>query len=382
MERYTALDYKKELEKAAKRMILIHRPDTLIKLILRTIVRILGLEHASLLLYDKNRDAYIAHSSKGKLGAKIPQGLAKVSKENPLIYYFTKNQIKDLSQQYILFNTIQNSSDPLAKKIEEQLFLHNAIACIPGFYRDKILFLLLLGRKLNGEELLPDELDFISALSSDAVMAINNAQLFQDLEIQLKKNQTLFLQTVLALSSAIEAKDRYTQGHTERVTQYSSVIALELKEKGIVTLEKDFLENLRIASLLHDIGKIGVPESILNKNGSLTEEEFGYIKRHPLIGAEILSKVEQFQQPILGVKYHHERYDGMGYPEGLKEEQIPLIAQIIAVADTFDALTSDRPYRKALSKEEAIKIIEEEKNKQFSELMVEALLSAYRKNKL
>jgi HD-GYP domain-containing protein (c-di-GMP phosphodiesterase class II) len=212
-------------------------------------------------------------------------------------------------------------------------------------------------------------------------MAIQNARLFQDLDEQLLKNKNLFLQTVFALSSAIEAKDLYTQGHTERVTHYSLTVATELKSmdkiNGMDT--KRFFENLRISSLLHDIGKIGIPEAILNKKDELSEEEREQIKRHPLIGARILSEVDEFYEPILGVKYHHERYDGTGYPDGLKGEEIPLIARVIAVADTFDAMTTHRPYRTSLPKEEVISIIQKESCRQFDPAIVEAFLSACKK---
>ena len=376
-------DYKKELEKAAKQMILIHRPDTLVKLILRTIVRTLDLEHASLILYDEARDAYVAHTSSGKTGFKIPKGLTKISKENAVIRYFMQRKSKDSSQDYILFSAIQFSTDLLHKEIRNQFFVYNAKACIPGFFRDKVIFALFLGGKFDGEDFLPDELDYLAALSSDTVMAIQNAKFFQDLNEQLNKNNRLFLQTALALSSAIEAKDHYTQGHTERVTYYSSIIALELKAMGkIPPNENNLVENLRISSLLHDIGKIGVPEKILNKAGFLDDEERKEMNKHPLIGANILGKVDEFHEPILGVKYHHERYDGSGYPEGLKGDQIPFIAQIISVADAYDAMTTDRPYRKGLTKEAAIREIEKEKNKQFNALIADAFLSAFRKGKI
>lgn len=379
----TQTDYKKELEKAAKQMILIHRPDTLVKLILRTIVRTLNLEHASLILYDETKDTYIAHTSSGKTGFKIPKGLTKISKENPVIRYFMSSQTKDSSHDYILFSTIQFSTSPVAKEMRNQFFLYNAKACIPGFFREKVLFALYLGGKFDGEDFLPDELGYLSALSSDTVMAIQNARFFQGLNEQLQKNNRLFLQTALALSSAIEAKDHYTQGHTERVTYYSSLIAIELKAMGMIPrTENNLLENLRISALLHDIGKIGIPEKILNKPGFLDEGEREEMNKHPLIGANILGKIDEFHEPILGVKYHHERYDGSGYPEGLRGEKIPLIAQIISVADTYDAMTTDRPYRKGLMREDAMRVIENEKSKQFSPVIADAFLNACNKGKI
>lgn len=379
-------NYKKELEKAARQMILIHRVDTLVKLILRTIVRTLKLEHASLILYDETKDAYVANASKGRSGLKIPKGLTRISKDNPLIRYFTDRRIKTSGQDYLLFDQIKHSTDRIYEEIKNQFLLYNAKACIPGFFRNKLIFALFLGEKLDKKDFAPEELGFMAVLSSDTVMAVQNAWLFQDLNEQLHKNTRLFLQTALALSSAIEAKDPYTQGHTERVAGYSLIVANELKAMGVIPKEeKNLLENLRISSLLHDIGKIGVSEKILNKDDLLTEEEREAMKKHPIIGANILSSIDEFQVPILGVKYHHERHDGLGYPEGLKGENIPLIAQIISVADTFDAITTKRPYRQGnglLSKEEAASLIESEKNKQFNPLVADAFLNAYKKGKI
>ncbi|MCX5692165.1 MAG: HD domain-containing protein [Candidatus Omnitrophica bacterium] len=376
-------DYKKELEKAAKQMILIHRVDTLVKIILRTIVRTLKLEHASLILYDEIQDAYVANASRGKSGLKIPKGFSKISKDNPIIRYFTDRRLQASGSDYLLFDQIGYSTGPFHEEIKNQFLLYNAKACIPGFFRNKLIFALFLGEKLDREGFTPEELGFMSVLSSDTVMAVQNAWLFQDLNEQLQKNTQLFLQTALALSSAIEAKDPYTQGHTERVANYSLVVANELKAiGGIPRNEKNLLENLRISSLLHDIGKIGISEKILNKKGLLNKEEREAMKKHPLIGATILSRIDEFHAPILGVKYHHEHHDGSGYPEGLKGEKIPLIAQIIAVADTFDAMITERPYRRGLSKKEAARLIESEKNRQFNPIIADAFLNAYKKGKI
>jgi len=380
----TQLDYRKELEKAAKRIILIHKVDTLVKLLLRSIVRFLNIEHANLLLYDQGRNAYVAHTSKGKAGLKIPKGFTKISKENQLISYFTKMHSQIIKADYLLFSHIGNIGGQLQNEIRDQFVVYNAMACIPGFFREKLIFALFLGKKKDGHDFTDEELGFLSVLSSDAVMAIQNANLFQDLNEQLLKNKELFLQTVFALSSAIEAKDPYTQGHTERVTHYALAVALELKETGrIYGIDHERLfDNLRTAALLHDIGKIGIAESILNKEGALTEDERKEMQRHSDIGAKILSGVNGFYEPILGVKYHHEKYDGTGYPDALKGQNIPFIARIISIADTFDAITSTRSYRKALSRQEAVELISEQSGKQFDPVIVEVFLNVCKKGKI
>lgn len=145
-----------------------------------------------------------------------------------------------------------------------------------------------------------------------------------------------------ALVGAIDAKDSYTQGHSRRVSEYSVMIA---KAAGMTQSECDEIEFI---GLLHDVGKIGIPSAIINKTGKLTDEEFETIKRHPLIGRDILDKISSAPNLRIGASYHHERYDGKGYPFGLKGEEIPVIARIIAVADSYDAMTSKRSYRDAL----------------------------------
>lgn len=392
MPKKTKPNYKKDLENAARQMVLIHRLDTLIKLILRTITKNLKVTHAGLLLYDKQKGKYIAKMSHGVEGLKIPAGFIKVAKNNPLIQYFNNPELHlDKKHLFLISNSVEKFlKSPPAKKdkkkreffqrLEFQLSLYNTKVCIPGFFRNDLICVFLLGDKSNRRKFTSEELGFLSVLSSDVVMAIQNAWYFQDLKRELKKNKQLFLQTVRALTTAIEAKDRYTFGHTERVTKYSLAIAKQIKKAKRMPWEKwkVFRESVKIAAFLHDIGKIGIPKNVLNKKGRLNKKEWEMIKQHPLIGASILEKVKRFNEPILGVKYHHERFDGKGYPKGLKKNNIPLIAQVLSVADSFDAMTSNRPYRKALDASKAVNIINKNSSKQFSSLTVNAFLKAFK----
>lgn len=394
MPKKTQPDYRKELEKSAKQMILIHRVDTLIRIILRAMMRNLKIKHAGLLLYDKDKNEYVAKVSRGKSGGKIPAGFAKVGKNNALIRYFADAQLRVFGSDYLSFeristflNSKKGKKDKKVKAFLEdvkfQLSLYNAKFCIPGFFRDKLICIFFLGQKSDRRKFTAEELGFLSVLSSDAVMAIQNAWFYQDLNKQLQLNRNLFLQTVMALATAIEAKDKYTSGHTERVSRYSLSLAEEIRTMQKIN-RRDWvklLRDLKIAASLHDIGKIGVKEAVLNKPGILTDAERKDIEKHTLVGFSILKSVDRFREPILGVKYHHERYDGKGYPEGLKGNKIPLIAQIISAADTYDAMTTDRPYRKALSKEKALEAIKENRGKQFSPLIVDVFVRAYKKGK-
>ena len=186
-----------------------------------------------------------------------------------------------------------------------------------------------------------------------------------------EKESAMFKQTVEALADAIDAKDRYTSGHSTRVAAFSTLIA---KEAGF---SEDFCEEVHTAALLHDIGKIGVPDRILTKPGKLTDEEFKEIKEHPTRGAQILSSIRMSPELSIGAHYHHERYDGKGYPEGLSGEDIPTAARIIAVADAYDAMTSVRSYRNSLPsyqvKNELIKGMGTQFDPEFARLMLKII---------
>lgn len=174
---------------------------------------------------------------------------------------------------------------------------------------------------------------------------------------------------VRSLSAAVDAKDSYTHGHSERVTSY----AMEMAE--YMSLPSDQMDALRVACLLHDLGKIGVPDNVLNKQGSLTREERQVVQQHPSVAGNILRRAPQLDAIIPGVIFHHERWDGAGYPDGLSGESIPLVARILAVADAFDAMTSDRPYRKGMSIEDALVELRANAGKQFDPRLVEAFIA-------
>ncbi len=187
-------------------------------------------------------------------------------------------------------------------------------------------------------------------------------------EAELKKMKELFVQTAETLASAIDAKDEYTHGHSTRVAEYARMIA----EKA--GYPEDYVEKIYFSGLLHDVGKIGISDQIINKKGKLTEEEFNIIKQHSLKGRDILAHIRKLPYLTMGAKYHHERYDGMGYPEGLKATDIPDIARIIALADAYDAMTSNRSYRNVLSQEIVRDQIKNGAGKQFDPGFAEILL--------
>lgn len=188
--------------------------------------------------------------------------------------------------------------------------------------------------------------------------------------------QDMAIQTIATIANTIDAKDEYTRGHSKRVSEYSVAIA---KEMGMSTNE---INNLRSIALLHDIGKIGVPDSVLNKPGRLTADEYDLMKQHTVIGAEILKDIKMFHGIDIGAKYHHERYDGNGYPEKIAGTEIPKIARIIAVADAFDAMTSNRVYRKHLDLDFVLEELKKCSGTQFDPEIAEALIRLIEEKRL
>ena len=200
-------------------------------------------------------------------------------------------------------------------------------------------------------------------LIESGIKAVEQMNLIKKINSELKetneKLEKAYLETIQTLRFTVEAKDTYTRGHSDRVSEYSVLLGKYLG------LSEDDIHLLRVGGLFHDIGKIGVPDSILLKTSRLTDDEYSEIKNHPKIGAQILSNATLFEKAIPIVKHHHERYDGFGYPEKLAGENIPYLARIAAVADSFDAMTSKRTYRDSLPLDVVINEIEKNKGTQF-----------------
>jgi putative nucleotidyltransferase with HDIG domain len=214
-----------------------------------------------------------------------------------------------------------------------------------------------------------DDMELMKSIADQVAIAIENARLYAEL-------RETFFATTQALAEMIELRDPYTGGHTKRVMNYSMIIG------RYMWMDKSQFEKLRLAAILHDIGKIGVRDAILLKQGGLNDEEFDKMKMHAHYGAEILGRIKQLKDVIPGVKDHHERVDGRGYPDGLRADAIPLSARIISVADTFDAMTTDRPYRKGLSLEKAFEELRKGAGTQFDPAVVDAFFTAWQEGEL
>ncbi|HJT69480.1 MAG TPA: HD domain-containing phosphohydrolase [Terriglobales bacterium] len=197
-----------------------------------------------------------------------------------------------------------------------------------------------------------------------------------DLKRAAAENRELFMNSIQMLAGAVDEKDPYTRGHSDRVTKYSMLIARQMG------LSDEFIETLRVSAQLHDVGKIGIEDRILKKPGTLTSEEFDIMKTHTTKGANILRPVAQLKEMIPGIELHHESLDGRGYPHGLKGDQIPLLPRIIAVADTFDALTTNRPYQQAHDTQAALRIIHSLSGKRLDPTAVAALDAVFQRGEI
>lgn len=191
----------------------------------------------------------------------------------------------------------------------------------------------------------------------------------QELAAQHQKLERISMQIVKALSGAVDAKDTYTNGHSLRVAEYSKEVA---RRAG---LSQKMQDDIYMMGLLHDVGKIGVPDAIINKPSRLTDAEYDVVRNHPVMGARILKNIKDFPALITGARWHHERYDGNGYPDGIKGENIPLEARIIAIADAYDAMSSRRSYRNVLSQEVVRSEIEKGRGTQFDPELTEIVLA-------
>jgi len=221
-----------------------------------------------------------------------------------------------------------------------------------------------------------DKFDQLLLLIESGIKSVAQMQEIQRINAELsdtyEKLEKAYMESIQTIRYTVEAKDTYTRGHSDRVAEYSVLIGEKLG------LGEEDIRRLRIGGLFHDVGKIGVPDNILQKNGKLSDDEYSEIKNHPTIGAHILSPASIFQDIIPIVKHHHERYDGHGYPGMLKGEDIPYLARITAIADSFDAMVSRRVYRESLSTETAISEIENNKGTQFDPNIADAFLDILR----
>lgn len=396
----TGFEYQEALKNAAKSMVRVKHPARLLKMIVRFIDREVGLAHTSILIYHQIKNRYLFLDSKGN--HRIPVNLIRLDADNPLIQWFLKKEktssiMKDFLtyKQVLRFlgnSTILGADSSLERRLEavkEQMELFKASVCVPGFFKGELLGVFLLGEKLDGSDFNIEELSFFQTLANDASMAIKMSQYHevllrrnQELEEKVseisalrKKERETYYQIIFSLAREVHTRDAYTYGHLEDVEKLGRMTAEEMK-LDLTGKKRDIL----VAALhLHDVGKIGIPDSILKKEGRLTDEEWGIMRDHVTKGAKILEPLDDFKEVAKIVLLHHENFDGGGYPYGLKGEEIPIEARIIAVVDAFHSMVTNRCYRRGRSFDEAIQELERCAGNQFDPQVVEAFIHAVHK---
>lgn len=318
------------------------------------------LDHACSLLSAKNASLMLLESDRQHLRIREAKGLSQQVIDNTRVKLGERVSGKVALQGHPV--SLPRGLSASGEELEAAL-------CVPLKVSDKVIGVLNVRGHHEANEFTDDDIDLATRLASMSAAAIENAELHNKL-------QNLFVESITALANAIDARDPYTRGHSERVAAFSVLIAERLN----FTAEE--IWNLRNAALLHDIGKIRIRDNILNKPDKLSNEEYEEMQRHAVYGAGIMMPVKSFRPLIPYILHHHEWYNGAGYPDRKRGNEIPLCARIICVADSFDAMTSDRPYRQGMPVEKAINIIRENRGSQFDPDIADIFIELYYENKL
>lgn len=338
----------------------ITRLDELLELVVNKARETLNTK-ISFLLLIKDRELNVAYSlglsdiTKNILKCKVGEGIfGEAAATNKIVNLNINDNPAEVQLLHNSFEKIKN------------------ILCIPLISPQdkKLIGMIGAANLLLGEKFSDEQTGYLYTLATDASIFVRNRLLFEELERS-------YIEMIQALAQAVEARDPYTYGHVDRVMHFSILISKQLGANP------NQIDLIKTSAILHDLGKIGTPDNILLKPGALTNEERAIMNEHVTKSADILRNISSLNPKVLSiVKHHHEKYDGTGYPDGLKGDDIPIEAQIIAIADTYDAMTSDRPYRKGFSDEKAISILKEVSGTQFNPKIVEVFISLYNSGKL
>jgi putative nucleotidyltransferase with HDIG domain len=393
-------DYQEVLRDVARSMVRLKRPDRLLKLITRFIDRQFGLAHASLLIFDPKKDHYVFVNSKGT--KRLPMGLVKFNSDHPLVQWFSGSKKKLPFQKDFLFlsdvkkmlsraefRLASNSKADQLAGIQKTMQNLKVELLVPGYFKDTLVGLLMLGRRVNGRCFTAQEVTFFQTLAHDCSMAVKTAEYNQNLveqnqelakrleEIERMRNkeQRTYYEIMRSLAEEVHAKEPYVFGHISEVERLGMMTAREMG----MDLSGKTKDLLSAAMILHDVGKIGIPDNILCKPGRLTPDEWRIMKTHVEKGARILEPLTDFKKVREIIMAHHERFDGSGYPRGLKGDEISIEARIISVVDSFHAIVSSRCYREGRSIDFAIHEIRNCAGTQFDPVVVRAFLKALKK---
>jgi HD-GYP domain-containing protein (c-di-GMP phosphodiesterase class II)/HAMP domain-containing protein len=343
------------LHEVGKSLSMVLELEKLLEMILDMTARVLGgVKASSLILYDEES---------GLLQVKVYKGNNPQAARRPIkLGEGIAGKVFERGEPLMINNLAAETEEgeSLPTLVKEGVVVRSSL-CVPLKIKECTIGVLSVSDKLSGDNFDDNDLHMLVTLASQIAITLNNARLYEDLEAS-------YLSAVRALANSLDAKDPYTRGHSERVALYS----LEIGRK--MNLSPDELKTLHIGALLHDIGKIGISESIINKTSRLTEEEFDLIRTHPVRGASIIEPAKFLKNKVPLIRYHHERFDGQGYPEGLKGDGIPMLARIVCVADSYDAMTSKRAYREPMGREAAMKELIKCSGSQFDAKVVTSFL--------
>ena len=317
--------------------------DQIFQEIVSFALKIADAESCSLVLFDEENDKFNPRVVKG-----------------PSSNYCCKNQIPSPINS-IFKEVVRNKEAVLINSHNTETY--SSVICAPLMIRDKVFGILNLNDKINGRKFTQKDLDYILSLTTRASLNIENKILYESV-------YTNIIDTFKSLITSIHVRDHYTERHSVHVTELAVKTAKALK------CSNNEIESLNISAMLHDIGKIAVPDKILLKEGRLTDEEYTIIKGHPVIGENILKPVMLIDVERKIIRHHHERWDGKGYPDRLSGEDIPFLSRILSVADSFDAMTTNRPYRSALKIDEAVSELQRNRNLQFDKDIVDTFISS------
>jgi len=394
------VDYQEVLRDVARSMVRLKRPDRLLRLITRFIDRQFGLAHASLLVLDPKKEHYVFVNSKGT--KRLPMGLVKFDADHPLVQWFSGSKKKlPFQKDFLFFSDVKkmlsraefrlasNSKADQLAGIQKTMQNLKVELLVPGYFKDTLVGLLMLGRRVNGRCFTTQEVTFFQTLAHDCSMAVKTAEYNQNLveqnqelarrleeiERMRSKEQRTYYEIMRSLAEEVHAKEPYIFGHVSEVERLGIMTAREMG----MDLSGKTKDLLSAALILHDVGKIGIPDDILCKPGQLTPEEWRVMKTHVEKGARILEPLTDFKKVREIIMAHHERFDGSGYPRGLKGDEISIEARIISVVDSFHAIVSSRCYREGRSIDLAIQEVRNCAGTQFDPVVVGAFLRALKK---
>lgn len=404
------VDYHEALRDIAKSLVRLKRPERLLKMITRFLSKELGLTHAAILVLQPEKSHYTIFDSKGV--KRLPPSLLRFDSHHPLIRWFQSKDKETASlQNYLSRGLIQSAlrreafvknRPDLHKNLHElQRVLQDLRAdiAVPGHFKETLIGILLLGEKLSRRLFTQTEIHFFQTLVHDVAIAVKTTEYHQhliernveleskkrELEERLheierlrKKEQETYYQIMKSLAQQIHAKDPYTFGHIRQVERLGLLTAEELG----LDMKGHRKAILSAGLLLHDVGKIGIPDNILKKPASLDSEEWKVMRSHVERGVKILEPLSDFKEVAEIVYCHHENYDGSGYPRGLKGEEIPIAARIVSVVDAFHAIVSTRCYRDGRPIDLAFQELRRCAKTQFDPHVVDAFIRAMKREKI